>query len=182
MVLASICRLKREGQVCLPYSYILSPQSLLLGHLVSFPAEGTCCNRIRQVLVTIHLRQNQLSVLNVPPESILILRTPWASLVPCEMTFQWSKGKCVGSNIWMWQQWVISQLWVVESCIGCDQLQTWCSWITDSVLFPFRMAGWEYTAIALEFWSGMQTHCTACHRSQFLQTQMILQGLEPQTV
>lgn len=149
-MLDRICRFKREGQVCSPCSYILSPQSLLLAHLVSIPAERACCDRITQVLVTIHLRQKQLSA---ECATWVTPRTSWVLLVPCEMMFQWIKGKCVENNIRMWQQWMISQLWAVESCTGCEQLHRWYSWITDSVLFPFRVAGWEYRAIALDIWS-----------------------------
>lgn len=150
----------QRGGTCL-FPVQLYPLTLVfaLSNLVSFPAVTE-------------------TALSAKCTTWIASRASWALLVPCEMTFRWCKD--LGNNTGLWEQFLISQLWVVQRCVGCDQLQTWYSWISDSVLFPFFMVVW---AIALEVLSFMmQTSYTAHHRSQSLKTQLMLQGFEPQTV
>lgn len=95
------------------------------------------------------LKENQTGLNHNPFKTVTALgaegatgiapRTSWALLVPYEMTLCWSKGKCIRNNVWMWQSWMISQLWLMQSCMGCGHLQTDHARITDPVLLPFHL-------------------------------------------
>lgn len=136
----------QNGGICL-FPVQLYPLTLVfaVSNLVSFPAESSA---VTETDLSHHPFMT-ITPLSAECTTWLASRTHWASLVPCEMTFRWCKD--LGNNTGLWEQFVISQLWVMQRCVGCDQLQTgipgsliqcsflssWLDGNTDPLLWKF---------------------------------------------